>query len=32
MYNILPERFSSLIRTEIRYLIWKDFNVEANYD
>ena len=32
MYNIRPESFSNLIRNEIKNLIWKDFNIEANCD
>ena len=32
MYNIRPESFSNLIRNEIKNLIWKDFNIEANSD
>lgn len=31
-YYILSESFSSLLRTKIIDLTWKNFNVEVNYD
>ena len=31
-YYVLPESFSSLIKTKIIDLTWKTFNVEVNYD